>query len=106
MVNYEGIIKGNGLITIDGYSTNKTLRGVLNDIARCVAKYDEIEARMIREMEKEEVTSLGEMYRNGTHDDYFLTIEEVPCACNFNDETDEMEYKDGNFYFCVRFVHD
>ena len=36
---------------------------------------------------------------------YFLEVEDVPCASTINEETDEVEYKDGyNFYLVCRIV--
>ena len=36
---------------------------------------------------------------------YFFEYEEVPCATRYNEETDEVEYKEGyHNYFCIRFV--
>lgn len=38
-------------------------------------------------------------------DSYYLEYEEVPCATRYNDETDDMEYKEGYCnYFCIRLV--
>lgn len=38
---------GKGNIIIDGYTSNKTKRGIVNDIAKAVARVDEAEAEAI-----------------------------------------------------------
>lgn len=85
MLAYVDAIVRENTITVDGYTTNKTERGIIKDAARAIEKYD----------------------KKATNSDggYFFEYEEVPCATKYNEETDEAEYKEGyHNYFCIRFV--
>lgn len=85
MLAYVDAIVRENTITVDGYTTNKTERGIIKDAARAIEKYD-----------KEEAKALLSFLEWGI---------EVPCATKYNEETDEAEYKEGyHNYFCIRFV--
>ena len=51
-MTFVQIEKRNGMINLDGYSRNKTLKGALKDLAREVAKIDEGEASAITRVSK------------------------------------------------------
>lgn len=40
-------------ITIDGYTSNKTMKGIIKDVARALEKYDMGEAEEMHTMSKE-----------------------------------------------------
>ena len=84
---------------IDGYSNAKTENGALADFGRWISKnVNEEEGKAIVQFKKEMLLSAKES--NG---DYFLEIEEVPCASKYIDD-DNIKYADGNFYLCCRIL--
>ena len=88
----------NGFTHIDGYSKAKTVNGALKDLARYVLKYNEGEAKFIIDgIANKENPLINSEY-------YILECEEVGCASRINEETDEMEYKEGNFYLHLMYV--
>lgn len=93
MTTYVEVIERETTITIDGYSSAKTLLGVMRDISRVVRKYNEGEAVELLIPAKE------------SYGGWYCEVEEVPCASIWNEEKDETEYREGyNYYFCTRFV--
>ena len=112
MLNFVGIIereaKGDycATITIDGYSTAKTILGVMRDIEREVAKIESVarQSDCYSCISQKEVLEVLECTSEKGEGGFYVTIEEVGCASIFNEDTDEMEYKEGNYYFCTRLV--
>lgn len=98
-MKFVGAIERSNTMTVDGYSNAKTINGAISEFGRYIAKhFDETEGSALVEYK-------SECLLNPINDeDYLLTIEEVGCACNWNEETEEMEYADGNYYLCMRFV--
>lgn len=47
MTTYVDVIARKDTITIDGYTSNKTERGIIKDVARVVSKYDQSEANTL-----------------------------------------------------------
>ena len=94
-----GVVERKLTMTIDGYSNVKTINGAISDLGRYIAKhFSESEGNNLIEYKQE-------CLMNPTNDcDYFLTVEEVPCASTWNDEAEEMEYTDANYYLCIRYV--
>lgn len=94
-------------VTIDGYTSNKTINGIIKDVARAVAKYDAGEAELLRSFLTEDMDEYNNPFIEAKHSGggYFFEIESVECASSLNEETDEIEYKEGyHTYFCFRFV--
>lgn len=94
-------------ITIDGYTSNKTVKGVIKDVARALEKYDMGEAEAMRSMAKGFIPEINTPFSEASASDggYFFEYEEVPCASRWNEEKEEMEYKEGfHNYFCIRIV--
>lgn len=48
MLAYVDAIVRENTITVDGYTTNKTERGIIKDAARAIEKYDKEEAKALR----------------------------------------------------------
>lgn len=98
--------KRNGMIHLDGYSRNKTLKGALSDLAREVAKIDEGEGRNISEY----IDETAQMVIDGMANEpgyWYIEAEEVHCATRLkNPESTEpeMEYAEGHWYLYIRFV--
>lgn len=92
-----------GMINLDGYSTRKTLRGALNDLAREVAKIDKGEADNITEYMDDTMAMVLDGMTNEPGA-WYIEAEEVNCASRFNEDTDEMEYTDANWYLYIRFA--
>lgn len=87
-------------MTIDGYSNAKTINGAISEYGRYIMKhFSESEGSALVEYKQECL-----IFPNDNDGGYFFTIEEVPSASNWNDETEEMEYADGNWYLCMCFV--
>lgn len=99
MMKYIGVIERPDTITIDGYSTAKTVNGAIVDFGRYITKY-------FSKSEGEALIQYKSECLLVPQDDnkYFLTTEKVPCASNWNEDTEEMEYTDGNYYLCIRFI--
>lgn len=94
-------------ITIDGYTSNKTMKGIIKDVARALEKYDMGEAEEMHTMSKEFDIEFNNPFLEASASDggYFFEYEEVPCASSWNEEKEEMEYKEGfHNYFCIRIV--
>lgn len=49
MTTWVEVTERENTITIDGYTSNKTERGIIKDVARVVAKYDKDEANALLE---------------------------------------------------------
>lgn len=102
----------NGMINLDGYSRNKTLKGALKDLAREVAKFDEGEASAITNNIDETVQMVSDGMDNYPGC-YVIEAEEVGCASRYKflngDENDyseeniEMQYAEGHWYLYIRF---
>lgn len=99
MLHYVETRQGGSRIVIDGYSTCKYMTNAIKEIGKWIAEnVDEDEGRMIVKYKKESLA------KNAMNGEYFFEIEDVPCASSFNEEKDEMEYKEGNWYFCIGLV--
>jgi hypothetical protein len=99
-MTYVGVIERKETVTIDGYSNRKTLLGAIKEFGRWIAKnVNEAEGMSIVKYGVEAMLS-AENSCGG----YFLEAEEVSCASEWNEETEEMEYKEGRWYLCCRIV--
>lgn len=97
-MKFIGVIERLETITIDGYSNAKTVNGAISDLGRYVMKhFSKSEGEALIQFKSECLSGFA------CKDEYMLTIKEVPCATNWNEETEEMEYTDGNYYLCMRF---
>lgn len=105
MTTFVGIIDRPETITIDGYSSAKTINGVMHDIARLMKDICPHEVQTFTTKGKQDAIDLLACTPEGSEGGFFVEIEEVSCASQINEDTDEMEYKDGyNYYFCTRVV--
>lgn len=89
------------------YTSNKTERGIIKDVARVVSKYDQSEANTLLDYLKMGLNKYNTPFAKASESEggYFFEYEEVPCATRYNEETDEMKYKEGYYnYFCIRIV--
>ena len=99
-MTYMGIIDRENTVVIDGYSNRKTMLGAIKEFGRWIAK----------NVNKDEGTAIVESGIDGMLNakdscgGYFLEAEEVPCATQWNEETEEMEYEEGRWYLCCRIV--
>lgn len=104
MTTYVDVVERKDTITIDGYTSNKTERGIIKDVARVVAKYNKDEADALLECLKMGLDKYNNPFVKASDSDggYFFEYEEMS-ASRYNEETDEAEYKDGfHNYFCIR----
>lgn len=102
----DAIIRENS-ITIDGYTSAKTEKGIIRDVARAVAKYNKEEAECLIKTAKEYNPDYNNPFVPQCYDSesYFFIYEEVPCASCWNEEKEEMKYRDGfHNYFCIRII--
>lgn len=89
-------------ITVDGYSNKKTALGAIKEMGRFIADtlgYED-EGNCIV---KYGLESLCPNCYSGP-DQYCLEVEEVPCACMWDERKDEMRYAEGRWYVMCRFV--
>lgn len=106
-MTFVQIEKRNGMVNLDGYSRNKTLKGALQDLAREVAKIDNDEAdAILSNLDETAAMALDMMNIPG---EYYIEAMDVPCASRYkylsDDENDfEIEYAEGNWYLFIRFV--
>lgn len=104
MTTFIGILDRPKTITVDGYSSAKTLNGVMHDIARLMKDICPREAPTFMTRGKQDALELLECTPENSRGYFFIEIEDVSCASQISD-TGEMEYKDGyNYYFCTRVV--
>lgn len=105
MTTFIDIIDRQTTLIIDGYSSAKTINGVMHDIAKIMKKVLPNEYATFMTKNKEEAESLLECTPKVSYGGFFVEIEEVFGASQINKDTDEIEYKDGyNYYFCTRVV--
>lgn len=88
--------------TIDGYTTRKTILGAAHEIGKAIAKIDAGEGELLLSA-KTEREAKDLLVKNTGSENYCFELEEVPCACEWDEETDETKYEDGHFYFLIRF---
>lgn len=70
-------------------------------------KYDQSEANTLLDYLKMGLNKYNTPFAKASESEggYFFEYEEVPCATRYNEETDEMKYKEGYYnYFCIRIV--
>ena len=90
-------------VDIDGYSNKATLKGALGDLAKAIAKYDEGEAKALRDSIKFNEIDQVKPTADGGPGQYILEYEEVPSASRYiNDE--DIEYKEGKWYLHTRII--
>ena len=100
-MTFVGVIDREHTSIVDGFSSAKTVKGAIADMGRYITKHlNKREGEGIIE-NKEDALFPAKDSEGG----YYLEVEEVPCASQYNEDTDEVEYKEGyNFYVCCRFV--
>ena len=91
-------------IDIDGYSNKKTLNGAIKDLARAADEFKNGEGDALRENIKDNELVMVKPDKTIGGAQYILEWEEVPQASQINEKTDEMEYKDANWYLHLRFI--
>jgi len=105
MTTFVDIIDRPETLTIDSYSSAKILNGVMHDIARLMKGICPREAKGFMINGKQDALDLLDCTSKDSEGGFFVEIEDVSCVMQYNEETDEMEYKDGyNYYFCTRVV--
>lgn len=88
MLAYVDAIVRENTITVDGYTTNKTERGIIKDAARAIEKYDKEEAKALLSFLEWGIDEYNTPFVKATNSDggYFF------------------EYEGYHNYFCIRFV--
>lgn len=105
MTTFVGIINRPETLTIDGYSSAKTINGVMHDIARLMKSICPHEVQTFMTKGKQDAIDLLDCTPKGSEGGFFVEVEDVSCASQISKDTDEIEYKDGyNYYFCTRVV--
>ncbi len=105
MTTFIDIIDRSETLIIDGYSSAKTLNGVMHDIARLMKNICPCEVQTFMTKGKQDAIDLLNCTPKGSEGGFFVEVEEVFGASQINKDTDEIEYKDGyNYYFCTRVV--
>ncbi len=97
-MKFVGVIDRANTVTVDGYSSCKTVKGAIKEFGRWIAEHvSESEGKSMIDYPEESILSANESYGG-----YFLEIEEVPCASDWDEEKQEMKYADGRYYICCR----
>lgn len=105
MTTFVGIINRPETLTIDGYSSAKTINGVMHDIARLMKSICSHEVQTFMTTGKQDAIDLLGCTPKCSEGGFFVEVKEVSCASQINEDTGEIEYKDGyNYYFCTRVV--
>lgn len=105
MTTFVDIIDREKTLIIDGYSSAKTINGVMHDIARLMKKVLPNEYDTFMTANKEEAENLLACTPKSSEGGFFVEVEDASCACKYNEDIDELQYKDGyNYYFCTRVV--
>ena len=105
MTTFVDIIDRQTTLIIDGYSSAKTINGVMHDIARIIKSICPHEVQTFMTTGKQNAIDLLDCTPKGSEGGFFIQVEDVSCASRINEDTDEIEYKDGyNYYFCTRVV--
>lgn len=90
-------------VIIDGYTTRKTIVAAAHEISKAIEKYSKEDAEMFANV-KTASQAKELLCKNYMNNEYCFELEAVSCATKYNEETDEVEYEDGTFYFLVRLV--
>ena len=95
----------NGMVIVDGYSSAKSVRAALADFGRYISRiYSKPEGELLTNVTEQDLQD-GFLNVLNIPGEWYCEVQEVPCASQYNEETDEVEYKDGyNYYVYVRFV--
>ena len=99
-MTFTGIVDRPTTVIIDGYSKRKTEATAIREFGRWIAKnVNKEEGESIVEYGLDSLVSAKDSCGG-----YFLEIEEVPGACDWDEEKEEMNYADARFYLCCRIV--
>lgn len=98
-MKFVGVIDRERSMTIDGYSNCRTQLGAIREMGRLIASMGYEDGDFIVKYGKEALCP-----NSMDPDTYCLEVEEVPCACVWHEDTDEMEYAEGRWYVMCRFV--
>lgn len=107
MLAFVEAVKRKGTITLDGYTSNKTEKGIIRDVARAVEKYSKEESDLLFDVAKNYNPEINSPFlkSNESSGGYFFEYEKVCGASHFQSETGGMVYKEGFYtYFCIRIV--
>ncbi len=99
-MTFTGIIDRDSTVTIDGYSNRKTAKAAIKEFGRWIAKHvNEDEGKAIMDYPEESLLPASESCGG-----YFLEIEKVPGASEWDEEKEEMKYAAGEWYLVCRIV--
>ena len=98
-MKFVEITDRDGIVSIDGYSNKKTLLGAIREMGRLISALGYDEGDWIVRYGKESLCP-----NCMDPHTYCLEVEEVPCASQFNEDADEMEYAEGRWYVFCRFI--
>lgn len=96
------IERRNGLVHIDGYCTNKTVRGAIKELLKVVAKVDREEAEIALNNLEETIDNID--WEMNSRCDYVIQLQEVAGYPIMNDHEEIVDYGEASFYAHIRFV--
>lgn len=100
-MTFVNVEKRSGMINLDGYSRNKTLKGALKDLAREIAKINKDEAEgILNNLDEMAAMAAGMLNMPG---EWYIEAEAVHGASRYSEKKDEIEYANGNWYLYIRF---
>lgn len=106
MIIFPAKIERADTVIVDGYSDRKTFEGAVKDFGRFIEKkFKNGEGQALIDTIEDGISETNQIiFKAETSDGgYFFEVEEVPCASRYND-FNEMEYKEANYYICMRFI--
>lgn len=99
-MKFVGITEREGTVTIDGYSSRKSLEAAIKEMGRWIARnIDESEGNALVEYPIESLLKAEDSCGG-----FFLEAEEVGAASKWDDQTGEMMYLEANWYIICRIV--
>lgn len=104
---FPEMIERENTITVDGYSNKKTLNAAIKDFGKYIEnKFHNGEGQSLIDMVNDGINETNSPFIPASKSEggYFFEVENVGCASRCDNDTDEIEYKEANFYFVIRLV--
>lgn len=107
MIIYPAKIERENTVIVDGYSDRKTLNAAIKDFGRFIEKhFKNGEGQALIDMVNDGITEFNTPFvpAKDSEGGYFFEMEEVSTASKYDEALETMDYREANYYFCMRFV--
>lgn len=94
-------------VIVDGYSDKKTLNAAIKDFGQFIErKFKNGEGQLLIDIVKDGITETNTPFipARDSEGGYFFEVDEVTVATRYDDVLEDIEYRDANYYFCMRFI--